>query len=142
METESTLGISTLEQRASEIAEQYHLQHETSTLHFHLNEPSLDLPEDVRFTLKMLIATCDQSMLPITPPVKGIVGRIRHILHRLVIYYVNQSASRQITYNVALIHTLNTLINQLQQQRTEIASLRREVQALRELLEHTQARGQ
>ena len=127
MGTEETLDMATFDQRARAIVEQYHLAHEAGAGQFHLQEPSSDLPEDVRFALHMLIATCDQSTLSAPAQAGGIIGRIRQKLHRLVVYYVNQSATRQIAFNVAAVHAINTLADQLRQSEAEVADLRRQL---------------
>jgi hypothetical protein len=64
------------------------------------------------------------------------INRFKHALHQLVIYYVNMLGGRQATVNTALVHTLNPLVERLEQPHAAtIEALQREIADLQARLE-------
>jgi hypothetical protein len=80
------------------------------------------------------------------PLVGTFVNRFKQELHRLVVYYVNMVAERQVTVNDAVVRTLNQLVDGLEMgaaprvQDTEIEALQHQVVELQARLEHLETR--
>lgn len=64
------------------------------------------------------------SRIPLIGP---LWDRIRHEAHRLVLFYVNKLAQRQLTVNRHLVSTLNRMAVQIQEQRQRIRALEEEL---------------
>ncbi len=91
--------------------------------------------------------TVKKYVSPRSVPLVGkLVQRLRGVAHDLVIYYVNMLGSRQMLFNGALVHLLNSLMEGLEQDAAhnaqELAALQAQVRALRaQVAELQQARG-
>ena len=74
-----------------------------------------------------------ESRIPVIAPV---VQRIRHALHHLVIYYVNQLAAQQARFNEYVVRALTNLVKALEDDPVpdDVAALQEEVQELRDRL--------
>lgn len=70
-----------------------------------------------------------QSRVPV---LGGFLTRLRLELHRLVIYYVNTCAGRQVVFNLAVANALSQLIGELEERETHITQLEAEVANLRQ----------
>lgn len=67
-----------------------------------------------------------------TPVLGRLWGRIRGEMHNLVLFYVNRSVRDQNRLNVNLISAMNELTRVVQDQQTEIETLRAEIRRLNE----------
>ena len=80
-----------------------------------------------------------------TPLVGRFITRFKRELHRLVAFYVNQVAERQVTVNDAVVQTLNHLVDRLESRfqvfagESGIDSLQRQVSELQERVESLEA---
>jgi hypothetical protein len=115
-----------------------------------------DLPprfsEELYYQLEQANLNYDQvlaelSLVESTVPLLGtVVNRFKRELHRLVVYYVNMVAERQVTVNDAVVHTLNHLVDQLEMDGARVArqpaveALQRQVVELQERLQRLEAR--
>jgi hypothetical protein len=76
--------------------------------------------------------TLEKSQVPI---IGGLLDRFRLELHRLVVYYVNRSAGRQVVFNLAVAGALSQLLGELEEREDLIARLEDEAASLRQRLE-------
>ena len=58
--------------------------------------------------------------------------RLENLLHRLALKYVNQSAGKQIVFNIAAANVIATLARRLEQNQARTQELENKVRALRE----------
>ena len=58
--------------------------------------------------------------------------RLENLLHRLALKYVNQSAGKQIVFNIAAANVIATLARRLEQNQARTQELENQVRALRE----------
>ncbi|MBI5652662.1 MAG: hypothetical protein HZC40_19790 [Chloroflexi bacterium] len=62
----------------------------------------------------------------------AIFFRLENLLHRLALKYVNQSAGKQIVFNLAAANVIATLARRLEQNQARAQELENQVRALRE----------
>lgn len=81
------------------------------------------------------------SPIPLVAP---LIQRVRSMLHRLVIYYVNKLAATQADFNEYVVRTLTALIIQLDKDTTpsRVTALEEEVAQLRSQIQQLQAKGE
>jgi hypothetical protein len=61
----------------------------------------------------------------------GLIRRVRHAAHQLVLYYVNMLAGRQVNFNRSAAGALAGMAETVEQMAARIEALEREVQSLR-----------
>lgn len=61
----------------------------------------------------------------------GVIRRVRHAAHQLVLYYVNMLAGRQVNFNRSAAGALAGMAETVEQMAARIEALEREVQTLR-----------
>lgn len=76
------------------------------------------------------------------PLIAPLVQRIRSMLHRLVIYYVNRLGATQTDFNQCVVRALTALLGELEEDATSsrVDALERQVVYLRAEVEHLRAR--
>lgn len=83
----------------------------------------------------------DASPLPLIAP---LVQRVRSMLHRLVIYYVNRLAETQIDFNEHVTRILTAVVGELDIDRSSerIETLEQEITQLRARIDRLQTKGE
>jgi hypothetical protein len=123
-----------VEARVRETIKPYQFGAEVDQLSYLPPEPAPEMAEDLRFALADLLARYDQVGVTAAPELdSSLIGRAKRTFHRLVIYYVNLSARRQVAVNTSVARALSLLSARVAADEQEIAALRREVRALRAL---------
>jgi len=109
-------------------------------------------PEELYYQLEQANLNYDRVLAELSlvesqmPLVGTFVNRFKQELHRLVVYYVNMVAERQVTVNDAVVKTLNQLVDGLEvgaaprAQDTDFKALQRQVSELQARLERLEAR--
>jgi len=78
-----------------------------------------------------------RNVIPSRVPIVGpMLSLLRRKLHELILYYVNQLAQKQITFNLHLLNAVNALVQELESLSVaEITDLQHKVGALRQQIE-------
>jgi len=76
------------------------------------------------------------------PLVGGLIQRLRSALHRLVIYYVNMHAGKQIRFNEHVSRALESVVREVEDspQQSDVDALKEELAALRVRLDALESR--
>jgi hypothetical protein len=109
-------------------------------------------PEELYYQLEQANLNYDRVLAELSlvesqmPLVGTFVNRFKQELHRLVVFYVNMVAERQVTVNDAVVKTLSQLVDRLEMgvapraQEPKVEVLQRQIAELQTRLEHLEAR--
>ena len=105
---------------------------EANGLHYGL--PSLvasrKLPAELYKALDQTRSTASSVRVPLAQS-SGLVGKVRKVVHQLVVFYVNMLADKQMAFNRASANTHKQLVQALEASNARIEMLEQEVAALR-----------
>ena len=100
----------------------------------HYGLPSLaasrKLPAELYKLLDQTRASATSVRVPLAAS-SGLVGKVRKVVHQLVVYYVNMLADKQIVFNRASANTHKQLAQALEAAHARIEALEQDVASLR-----------
>jgi predicted nucleic acid-binding Zn-ribbon protein len=107
-------------------------QAEANGLHYGLPNlaTSRKLPAEFYKSLEQARASAGSVRVPLAAS-SGLVGKVRKVVHQLVVYYVNMMADKQMVFNRASANTQRQLAQALEAANARIEALEQDVANLR-----------
>jgi len=98
-----------------------------------------DLEIDLSHDLEQMRITVDSPWVSVAQrerplPFRSFIFRVEHLLHRLIVKYVNMLAARQIAFNRSALQCATALIHMERNSAAQLGALRRDLTELRERL--------